>query len=131
MTDIDELEKREAALVRELSATRLLIAIEKAPPIQCSVCSIDGEFDYLTEISVEVASGEEGYQRVRMYRCEEHLDSVLDALYKMGFRTHQHGTTAPLEDQACVGSEHPEECKTPTGPEVLVGAERVYDDGES
>jgi hypothetical protein len=126
--NIDELEKREAELTAQLATLRREIAEAKAPPIQCYVCSIDNEFDYLTEIIVEVAPGEEGYQRVRMYRCEDHTVTLLNVLSEWGFRTHQHGTTAALEDQKCPGARNPKECKTPTGPEVLVGADRIYDD---
>lgn len=85
------------------------------PPRECYICGRDDDATYLTDFTIEVNVGEEGYQHVRQYRCEEHVGRLVDLVTLAGFVTHEHGSTAYLEDITCSGVDIDSYvCPTPT-----------------
>lgn len=88
-----------------------VITPREEPPVECAVC---GWTEELIDFRVIVADGEEGYGDVLQYRCSEHCIEVLDGLKGLGFVTHEHGSTALLEDTSCVGSTQYGSCPTPS-----------------
>lgn len=106
-------ERRVAELQRQIDA----IQSYEEPIDHCAVChrTLDEvEFEMLTDVTVIVADGEEGYSNVTLLLCYEHLDPVAEALCKLGFIDHRHGSTSTLEDQNCPGHKRMEDCPTPT-----------------
>lgn len=90
-------------------------------PRECSVCGVKDEDEYLTPIEVAIAQGEEGSSQVTMYRCQEHLAEIQEGLVALGFVTHEHGSTAYLEDGECPGAIQPKQClhRAGYGPVIL------------
>jgi hypothetical protein len=84
------------------------------PPVhKCMLCDVTDENDWLTDITVMTAYGEEGFAEEKRYVCEEHVEDVTSELIKMGFGSHRHGGINFLEDSSCPGYEKMELCPTP------------------
>lgn len=100
------------------------------PPCECSECGISDKEDYLVEFRVQIASGEEGYSDVTIYRCDLHSSELMEAIFEMGFLTHHHGTISYLEDTRCPGARRRDDCPTPTGHQVIITANGVWSEEE-
>lgn len=90
-----------------------------APDNRCSWCgktdsenSEDG-FGSCLDISVEIASGEEGWAKEFRWMCNDHLIEIPMALIDLGFNSHRHGGINFLEDHNCPGYNHRDDCPTP------------------
>jgi hypothetical protein len=130
------MERQAQDLVAQLDQLGYRVSLFKKKPLRkppaCSICgALDQnatyrpeEFDlsdfdeetsevaeWITRIKVEVGStGGEGWDRQVLLLCEQHDQSVLDALIKLGFGTHHHGSTHPLADPSCPGDMRVELC---------------------
>jgi len=101
-----------ARLEQKIEAIRSLIE----PVLMCVMCHDEApdEDEFLTDATVVVADGEEGYSNVTLLLCSDHLDLVAEGLGKLGFIDHRHGATSTLEDRNCPGFSHLDQCPTPT-----------------
>jgi hypothetical protein len=85
--------------------------------MRCGKSEAETDEEWLTDITVEAAVGEEGYSRERRWVCQDHLEEVTGALIKLGFASHYHGSIVFLEDVSCPASGHTipvGECPTPS-----------------
>jgi hypothetical protein len=85
--------------------------------MRCGKSEAETDEEWLTDIMVEVAVGEEGYSREMRYVCQDDMVGVLEALIKIGFSSHYHGSIVFLEDVSCPASGHTlpvGECLTPS-----------------
>jgi hypothetical protein len=142
-------------LVAQLNRLGYLVTLTPKPPKlkppACSICgAIDqtatyypevydlSDFDeettevaeWLTRIKVEVGSTSgEGWDAKVLDLCEQHDQSVLDALIRLGFGTHHHGSTHPLADPSCPGDMRVELCPEAQSDELGHSYyKRPYDD---
>jgi hypothetical protein len=89
----------------------------RASVLACAVChrtEDEVEFELLTDVTVVVADGEEGYSNVTLLLCIDDLAPIADGLQKLGFIDHRHGSTSTLEDRDCPGYDSMDACPTPT-----------------
>jgi hypothetical protein len=86
------------------------------PILACAVCHLtQNEMDeLLTDVTVVVADGQEGYSNVTLLLCDHDFESIADDLVKLGFIDHRHGGTSTLEDPSCPGYLDMNACPTPT-----------------
>ena len=104
----------------EIALLEARIARLRAQPERvyfCAVCRRTAdEVDYepLTDVTVVVADGEEGYSNVTLLLCNDDLITVTGGLQDLGFIDHRHGSTSSLEDPDCPGSSDMNDCPTPT-----------------
>lgn len=70
---------------------------------------------YMTDVTVEIAGGEEGHTIITKYVCLENscLNEMTDALMALGFKDHRHGGINFLEPQDCPGANDMDACPTP------------------
>lgn len=69
--------------------------------------------EWLTDVEIIIRKGEEGYDNVKLWFCEDHDEEVIQGLIKLGFGSHKHGGTHSLSDPECPGYIALEECPTP------------------
>lgn len=86
------------------------------PPRKCSKCGrTENEVEYLIDITVTTADGEEGFAQVTQLLCENDYEHVLDTVIALGFVDHHHGGINFLEDLKCCGGKNAyENCPTPS-----------------
>lgn len=112
--------ENEADLVAQLTKLgyRVTSPRAKTPPPRCSVCgaveAYTGDYyditgipedaftaDYLIQVVVQTNLGEEGYDKVVRFFCDEHDHRAIVELQQIGYVSHHHGSTCLLEDQSC------------------------------
>lgn len=115
MSDLD-------AAIESLRRAGYIVREPTPPPPEnfCYKCGkTDSEneedgFGPCVDIRVIVAYGEEGYDDVTHYVCNDHLVSVTKALIDLGFGVHKHGGIHFLEIEDCPGfSRSKSLCPTP------------------
>lgn len=102
----------------------------KLPEPVCSKCHItliDSEDEYLCDVRVIVADGEEGHADITQWLCAPCLEQRLYSLRNLGFVDHRHGGINFLEAQDCAmeGS-----CTTPTKYGRVYVRNYAYNEGE-
>lgn len=103
--------------IARLEAKIAELRAQPEPTYHCAICRITPEeLDYepLTDVTVVVADGEEGYSSVTLLLCEDDLARVADGLQELGFTDHRHGSTSTLEDPRCPGFHDMDLCPDPT-----------------
>lgn len=121
---IDSREETLKAANQEITMLRGRIAeledrgtAQSEPTYSCVVCHRsrdEVEFGLLTDITVVVADGEEGYSNVTLLLCDDDLNGLAETLRKLGFIDHRHGSTSTLEDIDCPGYYDMARCPIPT-----------------
>lgn len=105
-------------LEAELREARAEEAREAYAARTCRVCgekddSNGGLNGYLTDFTVTIAEGEEGYSHIASHLCEVCLETVTEALAGVGVSIHAHGGICFLEARDCPGADHPKDCPAP------------------
>lgn len=80
----------------------------------------------LTDFTVTILPGEEGYSEVTQILCQEHNIEVTKVLIVLGFGSHNHHGTCTLDAQEQCGGYG--KCPTPAdyGPELVVPSTSTY-----
>jgi hypothetical protein len=76
----------------------------ETPELHCSKCGIlesDTEFNSLLDFEVITRNSEEGFSDVLMWLCDDCAQPMITALKDLGFKNHDHGGTAFLQDDDC------------------------------
>lgn len=87
------------------------------PTYSCANCGRskdDVDYGLLTDVTVIIADGEEGYSNVTLLLCDDDLVRVALGLRNLGFIDHRHGSTSTLESPNCAGYDNMDDCPTPT-----------------
>lgn len=81
-------------------------------PLRCSVCGIsedDEPNNLLTDCTIVIADGEEGFASITQFWCGDCLELKITELTNIGFKDHRHGGINYLEDPDCVDCLSPSE----------------------
>jgi hypothetical protein len=103
--------------IAQLEAEAERLRSQEDPVLACAVChrtQDEVDFALLTDITVVVADGEEGYSNVTLLLCVDDLEPIARGLQALGFIDHRHGSTSTLEDIDCPGYQQMNDCPTPT-----------------
>lgn len=78
---------------------------------QCGVSEDDAPDNYLVDITVIIANGEEGFADITQYLCDDCAPAIVLMLQNLKFMDHRHGGINYLEDPDCMAVD---QCKTPS-----------------
>lgn len=103
----------DALIVVRAHGYRVVEAEPEPEPNRCWTCGVSEHDEYLTDVRVIVAEGEEGHADLLRWFCDRDLENVTLALVGDGWCDHRHGGINFLEDTSCPGARDSSQCVAP------------------